>query len=73
MLREKYGNPIKVTDQIVFKDFDWKINENAVVTMRTGGNSVQITYQDLKLTQLTEKEKLGQVRSGFNKNDKAKF
>ena len=73
MLREKYGNPIRVTDHIVYKEFDWKINNNAIVSMRPGGNSVHIIYCDLKLADLCEKDKLEQVRSGFTRNDKSKF
>ena len=73
MLRKKYGKPIRITNHIVYKDFDWSINDNAIVTMRPGGNSVHITYRDLKLTDLCEKEKLNQVRSGFTRNDKSKF
>ena len=73
MLRGKYGDPVKITDQIVFKDFDWRINDNATVTMRPGGASVQIAYRDLTLSQLYEKEKIGKVRSGFTNSDKDKF
>ena len=73
MLREKYGNPVRVTNHILYKEFDWKINNNAIVTMRPGGNSVHITYRDLKLAGLFEKEKLKYIRSGFTRNDKSKF
>ncbi len=58
MLREKYGKPIRMTDHIFFKDFDWKINDNATVTMRPMGNTVLVTYRDVMLANLSEKEKL---------------
>ena len=73
MLREKYGKPLRIVDKILYKDYDWKINENATVTMRPMGNTVLVTYRDTVLANLSEKEKLGQVRSGFTKNDKNKF
>lgn len=73
ILREKYGKPFKITDHIIYKDFDWKINRNAIVRMQPMGNAVIVTYRDIRLTDLAEKEKLGHIRSGFTNNEKSKF
>jgi hypothetical protein len=73
ILRKRYGKPFRISDHIVFKDYDWKINSNATVTLRPLGNAVLVTYRDTVLANLSEKEKLGQVRSGFTINDKSKF
>jgi len=64
MLREKYGNPFKVTDHILFKDYDWRISANATVTMRPISNSVIVTYSDVALSKLAETEKLNNIRAG---------
>lgn len=73
MLREKYGKPVSVTDHIVYKTYDWKINSHAMVTMRPGCNSVNVIYRDITLARQAEAEKLDQVRKGFTTNDKGKF
>lgn len=73
MLRVKYDRPPKNIAHIFFEVLEWKINRNATVTMRAGGNSIHIIYSDLKLFELFEKEKNELVRSGFTKNDKNKF
>jgi Zn-finger domain-containing protein len=73
ILRKRYGKPFRISDHIVFRDFDWKINSNATVTLRPLGNAVLVTYRDTVLANLSEKEKLGQVRRGFTINDKSKF
>jgi hypothetical protein len=73
MLREKYGKPFRVTDHILFKDYDWRINANAIVAMRPMSNAVIVTYSDVKLSGLAEIERLNNVRRGFTKGDKNKF
>ena len=72
MMREKYGEP-RVTDKIVFRDYEWEIGENATVTMRQGGNMVHVTYRDRPLANEADHEKSEQVREGFTQTDKAKF
>jgi hypothetical protein len=73
MLREKYGKPFRVTDHILFKDYDWRINANAIVAMRPMSNAVIVTYSDVKLSRLAESERLSSIRQGFAKRDKEKF
>ena len=74
MLREKYGKPIGINNHMgVYKTYDWKINDKAIVMMRPGSNYVLLTYIDNGIAKLVEKELSGQVRKGFTKNDKSKF
>lgn len=73
LLKEKYGVPVKNSDHIVYKNYDWKINNNATVTMRLGGNNVHVIYTDAKLSKMAENEKLKLVQNKFKKNDKDKF
>lgn len=73
LLKEKYGAPATNSNHIVYKNYDWKINDNATVTMRLGGNNVHVIYTDDRLSKMAENEKLELVRKGFNKNDKGKF
>ena len=73
ILREKYGKPFKTKDKYVYKEYHWRINGNAIVTMKPMGNAVVVTYQDLNLVKLAESEKLGKIRNGFTKTDKSKF
>jgi hypothetical protein len=73
LLREKYGKPFKIKDKYVYKEYDWRINGNAIVTMKPLGNAVIVTYRDLKLANLAENEKLRRIHNGFTKNDKRKF
>ena len=74
MLREKYGTPLGVNGHMgVYKTYDWRINENAIVTMRPGSNYVHVSYLDKVIAKLVETELDGQVRKGFTNNDKSKF
>ena len=73
LLREKYGKPFKISDKYVYKEYNWKINGNAMVTMKPMGNTVIVTYSDFNLINLAENEKLGTIRKGFTNNDKSKF
>lgn len=74
MLREKYGKPLGVNSHMgVYKTYDWKINKNAIVTMRPGTNFVHVSYLDKAIAKLVQTELDGQVRSGFTTNDKSKF
>lgn len=72
-LRDKYGNPIKITDHTLFKDYDWRINKNAIVTMRPMSDSIIVTYRDVILSNLAEAEQLNRVQKGFKRSDKEKF
>ena len=72
-LWEKYGEPIQITDHIIYKEYDWRINNNAIVTMRPMSNSILVTYRDVTLANLAETEKLNRVRKGFTRSDKDKF
>lgn len=73
MLRKKYGNDPMITDHTVFQTYDWKINKNASVTMRIGGNSVEVIYIDKPISLFAEDERLKRVRKNFTKNDKEKY
>ena len=73
MLRDKYGKPLKIKDKYVYKEYDWRINENSVVTMKPMGNAVIVTYRDIMLANLAQNEKLENIRKGFTNNDKSKF
>lgn len=72
-LREKYGKPIQITDHVIYKDYDWRVNNNAIVTMKPMNNSILVTYRDVTLSSLAETEKLNRVRKGFTRSDKEKF
>ena len=54
-------------------EYDWRINENAVLTMKPMGNVVIVTYRDIMLANLAQNEKLGNIRKGFSNNGKSKF
>ena len=73
MLTKKYGRPVKIKNQIVFKTYDFKINKFSIVTMRPGGNYVMLEYLDKRLVRLAEDETKAKVRSGFTSGDKGKF
>ncbi len=73
MLIEKYGRPVKTENKIIFKTFDFKINPSSIVTMRPGGNYVQLLYLDKRLSRLAEDEETANVRNGFTGSDKGKF
>ena len=73
MLIEKYGKPIKIQNHIIFKTYDFKINEFSIVTMRPGGNYVLLEYLDKRPVRLAEDEKTAKVRAGFTRDDKGKF
>lgn len=73
MLREKYGQPVEIKNQIVYMSYNWNINANATVSMRPGTSYIQVTYRDTALFNLAENEKLELVRKGFTEGDKEKF
>ena len=73
MLTEKYGRPVKTKNHIIFKTYDFQINEFSFVTMRPGGNYVLLEYMDNRLSKLAGDEKTAKVRSGFAGGDKGKF
>ena len=73
MLIEKYGQSVKSRSKIVYKLYDFKITNAAIVSMRPGGASIQLQYLDKRLSRLAEEEKSAAVRSGFECGDKGKF
>ena len=73
MLIEKYGRPVKVKNHIIFKTYDFQINQFSTATMRPGGNYVMLEYLDKRLVRLAEDETKAKVRSGFTSGDKRKF
>jgi hypothetical protein len=73
MLIEKYGRPVKVQNHIIYKTYDFQINQFSTVTMRPGGNYVMLEYLDNRLVKLAEDETTAKVRSGFTRGDKERF
>jgi hypothetical protein len=73
MLIEKYGRAVKTKNHIVYKTYDFQIDQFSIVTMRPGGNYVLLEYLDKRLVRRAEDEKTAKVRSGFTRDDKGKF
>jgi hypothetical protein len=73
MLIKKYGRPVKIKDNMIFKTYDFQINKLSFVTMRPGSNYVLLEYLDNRLVRLVEDETTAKERKGFTNGDKGKF